>query len=127
MWIGDDDSHSVGAWSVRFLCSDGDGSPVVEVTGELDAHTGPRLREAIVGVLKQFSPRRVYVDVGAVSFVDSSGLSVLAGSYKRAQLADCEMCLCSPRPAVQRVLELTGLAVYIPIESRPSGAHATTT
>lgn len=52
---------------------------------------------------------RLVVDLRGVPFIDSSGLGVLLGRYRRISERGGELCLAAPRPAVRTVLELSGV------------------
>lgn len=93
-----------------------DVADVVAVAGDLDVSTSPRLRRAITEVLRG-DPRAMCIDLAHVPFVDSSGIGVLAGGYKRALAQGCEFVLRSPNRAVGRVLALTKLLDYIPVQN----------
>ncbi len=80
----------------------------VRVSGDLDCYTAPRLRSALLDVMAD-GAREVTLDVGGTQFVDSTGLSVLVGAYKRARESGREMVLRSPRPSALKVLEISGL------------------
>jgi len=82
--------------------------PVVRVAGEVDILTSPILDQKLQGVLDQ-GQSSVLVDLGEVTFLDSTGLSVLIAGLKRCQSTGGELRLVSPRPNVRRVLEITGL------------------
>lgn len=84
--------------------------PVVRVVGEVDLATAPGLRDRLAEV--PAGARKVVVDLSAVTFLDSSGLSVLVATWKRFCGAGPDSCLrlVVTRPAIQRVLEVTGLA-----------------
>src|SRR5688572_12851975 len=55
---------------------------VLEVGGEVDVYTAPRLRERLVELVEQ-GARHVIVDLSRVEFLDSTGLGVLVGALKR--------------------------------------------
>jgi anti-sigma B factor antagonist len=59
----------------------------------------------------------VIVDLSEVSFLDSTGLSVLVAGWKRFSGGDesAELRLVVVRPVIQRVLEVTGLSKVFPI------------
>jgi anti-sigma B factor antagonist len=82
--------------------------PVVKVAGEVDIETSPALDERLRSVLDQ-GYSSVMVDLAGVTFLDSTGLSVLIGGLRRCQDGGGELRLLSPRPNVRKVLEVTGL------------------
>jgi anti-sigma B factor antagonist len=91
------------------LAPDPPGSwPVLRVAGEVDIQTSPALQEHLQGVLDQ-GKSSIVVDLGEVTFLDSTGLSVLVVGLKRCQGAGGDMRIVSPQPNVRRVLEITGL------------------
>ena len=91
------------------LGTDGSGSwPVVSVAGEVDIQTSPLLERQLQSVLDQ-GHTSVLVDLGQVSFLDSTGLSALIGGLRHCQAQGGELRLLSPRPNVRKVLEVTGL------------------
>lgn len=54
----------------------GDAVSVIRVIGELDMLTGPLLEDHLVSLLAT-RPKRLIVDLGGVSFLGSTGLSIL--------------------------------------------------
>src|SRR3569833_2507162 len=55
---------------------------VLEVGGEVDVNTAPRLRDRLVDLVEQ-GARHVVVDLSRVEILDSTGLGVLVGALKR--------------------------------------------
>ena len=84
------------------------GTPLVRVSGEVDIQTSPDLQERLQTLLDAGSSSLV-VDLGGVTFLDSTGLSVLIAALKRCQSVGGELRLVSLQPSVKRVLEITGL------------------
>jgi anti-sigma B factor antagonist len=87
---------------------------VVEVSGDLDYCAGPRVREALVGLLRA-GRFLIAVDMSAVEFMDSSGLGVLLGGAKRAWAVGGALVLIGPRENVLRVLRITGVVRVLPV------------
>jgi len=84
-------------------------SPVVLVRGEIDVATSPQLRNDLNALVAR-GARHITLDFSGVSFVDSSGLGVLVGAYKR--LRDDEegsVRIVGAQPSVRKVFEITGL------------------
>jgi anti-sigma B factor antagonist len=88
----------------------------VEAAGEVDISTSPRWEKAISeGVATR--PKRIYVDMHLVSFIDSSGLAVLVRSHALAETQNCQLIVRAPSRQVDRVLELAGLNHHLNIEA----------
>lgn len=81
---------------------------VVQVEGELDLASVPRVREELHEALAT-RPAQLVVDLSACTFVDASALSMLVDVHRRAWREGGVLTLrgCSPR--VLRLLSLTGL------------------
>ncbi|MFA1549693.1 STAS domain-containing protein [Actinomadura chokoriensis] len=84
------------------------GHAVVTATGELDLYTAPRLQAALAGLLRE-QVTRIVVDLSGVEFCDSTGMNVLLSAMKRLKEQGGSLELAAPRPAVQRILQVTGL------------------
>jgi anti-sigma B factor antagonist len=78
----------------------------VVVAGEVDLDTAPTVRDEILRHLHDGVS--VHLDLGGVTFMDSSGLHVLLATSRRASLVGAELQLVRVSPRVQRLLELTG-------------------
>jgi anti-sigma B factor antagonist len=81
---------------------------VVSVGGELDVASAGSLRAHLVKVLRRLGPR-LALDLGELSFMDSSGLSVLIGCWKLAHRMGGTLCVVAPPDLVRRKLSITGL------------------
>lgn len=86
----------------------------IELLGELDMSTAPRLREELLRLVSD-GATSVTVDLSELGFVDSTGLSVLITGLKRLREKGGDMALRSPTPSTRRVLEITGLTEVFPI------------
>lgn len=86
---------------------------MVKVSGELDLLTAPRFREAldeaVAGALAEGSPGVIVVDLGGVSFMDSSGINAIVGAARRLEEGGGGMRLVVKTAPVARTIELTGL------------------
>lgn len=88
-----------------------DGSPprVVTVAGDLDLHTGPALRSELLGRIDR-GEHDLVVDMAAVSYLDSSGITVLISALKAARLLGGTVRLACCQPVILQLLDLTGLS-----------------
>ena len=98
-----------------------DPGAVIRVSGEVDIQTSPVLEERLRAVLDQ-GHATVAVNLADVSFLDSTGLSVLVAALQRCRAAGGGLRLLSPQPNVRRVLDITGLAGTFGVEAESGGA-----
>ena len=81
---------------------------LVTVAGEIDSTTAPELRQRLDDLLDG-GATEFTVDLRQVSFLDSAGLCVLAGTHRRAVRDGVRMRLLASSRAVVRPLQITGL------------------
>lgn len=89
------------------------GVTVVAPTGRLDVAGAPTLKEAISEVVKS-GPPRIVIDMGGVSFVDSTGLGSVISALKQIRGSQGELRLAAPNQQARVVLELTTLDRVFP-------------
>ncbi len=92
-----------------------DGSIVV--SGDVDIAGGPILEAALV---QRANQGQLILDLGGVSFMDSSGLRNLLTASRRARERGAEVVLRNVGPAVWRLLEITRTVGQFAVESRRS-------
>jgi anti-anti-sigma factor len=88
----------------------------VRVDGEIDMHTAPDLRATVSEVLAEQAAITLRLDIGGVSFMDSSGLSAIIAVHKRLAAAAGRLVLARPTPMVRRMLAVTGLGAVLTVE-----------
>ena len=81
---------------------------VIAPEGEIDLHSSPQLKAQFDAMLS-VNPPRILVDLGAVTYMDSSGLAVLIEAMQRAQSAGGWFALCSLRDTVRSVFTIARL------------------
>ena len=85
-----------------------DAAAIVRLNGRLDLLSAADLKGRLGQVVAD-GARRVVVDLGDVSFVDSSGLGALIGGLKAARQAGGDLRLARPAEQARTILELTTL------------------
>jgi anti-sigma B factor antagonist len=84
------------------------GRTVVEVSGEIDVYTAPRLRETLVSLVDGGNYHLI-IDMEGVQFLDSTGLGVLVGGLKRVRAHDGGIDLVCTQGRIIRIFRITGL------------------
>ena len=85
-----------------------DGIEVVNVEGEIDIYTAPRLRELLIDLVGKGSYQLV-VNLEKVGFLDSTGLGVLVGGLKRVRPHDGSLDLVCTQERILKIFKITGL------------------
>jgi anti-sigma B factor antagonist len=88
--------------------STGESGPEIHLRGELDMATASLLRDELVRLTTE-GVTLVTLDLANLSFIDSTGLSVLITALKRIRQQGGDITLRSPTPGTRKVLEITGL------------------
>src|SRR5271165_1064335 len=85
-----------------------DGIEVVNVEGEIDIYTAPRLRELLIDLVSK-NNYQLIVNIDKVGFLDSTGLGVLVGGLKRVRAHDGSLDLVCTRERILKIFRITGL------------------
>ena len=78
------------------------------VEGELDVATATQFRRSVSDLLGT-GCRRLVVDLGGTTFLDSSGLGALVWAFHRLHAAGGVMSVVNPTPRVAKTLQITGV------------------
>ena len=92
--------RSVSGLSVRVV------NGTLQVAGDLDVNTCHELERVLADVPAQGD---VFVDLAAVDFIDSTGLSVLLNALRRVTRQHGTLALAVSNPTVLRLFEITRL------------------
>lgn len=85
----------------------------IRLTGDLDHHGAKGLMEAIDRAMEQNLPNKTVLDLGGLSFMDSSGIAVILRAKRRMEALQGTLSVTNiPRQAA-RVLQTAGLSRYI--------------
>ena len=100
------------------------GSALLNLEGQLDITCGERfiacLREA-----RDAEPRDLIVDMREVTFIDSTGLSLLLKADGLARQNEFDLHIVrSPTEIVQAVMEATGVDKFLPLVDEPPALKA---
>lgn len=80
----------------------------LEISGELDILTTPRLATALDALVRR-SDENVIVDLRGTGFIDSAGLQILLGTQRRLGRVSRRLSVVCDDGPVRRVIEMTRL------------------
>lgn len=100
---------------------------VVRVAGEVDMETAPILSEHLAAALAQApTAKPVVVDLRAVPFLSSNGLSVLMSTHTQCTEQNTPLHIVADHRPVLRPIQATGLTQILTIHPTVEAAQATT-
>lgn len=108
--------------SVRF--SRHDETVVVHLAGDLDVATAPVLQNALAGVIEDQGNLAVQLELGEMAFIDSTGLSILAGALRRLREKGGNLSLANISPETLKVFDIVGFTRIFDIRPEPYGVVA---
>jgi stage II sporulation protein AA (anti-sigma F factor antagonist) len=85
----------------------------LRLDGELDMHTSDLVRQAIDMEIEKRGIRTVILNLQNVQFIDSSGLGVILGRYKKLISIGGKLKITNVPPNVYKIMELSGLPKII--------------
>ena len=86
---------------------------LLRLDGELDMHTAAMVRQAIDLEIEKRGIRTVILNLQDVRFVDSSGLGVIIGRYKKLLPIGGKLKITNVPPHIFKIMELSGLPKII--------------
>jgi anti-sigma B factor antagonist len=93
---------------LRTEVTENSGWTVVNVYGELDVATSPRMREVVIELVNGGATRLV-LDLDGVDFLDSTGLGTIISALKRVRTHGGQLRLVCSQSRITRLFEITGL------------------
>lgn len=82
---------------------------VVRVRGELDMVAADYFRREVDENMEKYCCDNIVLNLNGVNFIDSSGLGVILGRYKKLSMLGGKMAVVGAPPQVKRILELSGI------------------
>jgi anti-anti-sigma factor len=99
------------------------GIEVVQLGGEMDLYSANRVKETVAEIWEA-GRTPVIIDLTELEYVDSSGIGVLLYLYSTSQKRSCPIVFCGSHGSVQKVIELTKLDGFLPMEADTERAIA---
>lgn len=86
---------------------------IVTVSGELDHHIAEKIKAEVDDKMRSTNAVNVIFDFSKLSFMDSSGLGVIMGRYKKARTLGGKVIVFGVNAGILRIMEMSGLSKII--------------
>jgi len=102
------------------------GTPLIEVTGEIDIYTSPEFKEAMASAIDLGKPD-IIIDLAKVTYMDSSGFGTLLSATKRLRPLNGSLHLVACNEPISRMLQITRLNTIFAVHDTLDEAAAAIT
>jgi len=82
--------------------------------GELDENSAGYIREEMDKTLEKNNFSKVVIDLSELEFLDSTGIGVLIGRYKKLKDRNIPIYISNPSKHAEKIFKLTGLYDIMP-------------
>lgn len=86
------------------------------IKGEIDHHISVGLRQEIDRAIERNKPKMLILDFSAVTFMDSSGIGLVMGRYKKMNLIGGKVKVVNTPTHIKKVMKIAGLGALTSIE-----------
>jgi anti-sigma B factor antagonist len=83
-----------------------DDTALIVLSGQVDLHTAPELRDELVGAIED-GALNIVVDLTRATFIDSMTLGVLLGAVKRLRPRGGRLRIVCDDPNIRKIFEIT--------------------
>lgn len=86
----------------------------VLLSGELDEHTASTTRIKLDEIFLETGFNQIIIDLSELDFMDSTGIGVLIGRYKKMKDKNIPIFICNPSKHAEKIFKMTGLYEIMP-------------
>lgn len=86
----------------------------VVLCGELDEHSATYTRLAMDEIFAGGDFLQIIIDLSELEFMDSTGIGVLIGRYKKMKNRNIPIFICNPSKHAEKIFKMTGLYEIMP-------------
>lgn len=86
----------------------------VVLSGELDEYSATEVRLTLDELFEKEGFSQVIVDLSELEFMDSTGIGVMLGRYKKLKSKNVPIFICNPSSHAEKIFNMTGLYEIMP-------------
>ncbi len=86
----------------------------ISLSGELDEMCAGFTRNELDALLNSTTAKQIVIDLSELDFMDSTGIGVLIGRYKKMKANNIPIFICNPNKHIEKIFQMTGLYEIMP-------------
>ncbi len=79
------------------------------LSGEIDHHKAPYIRQKIDSQAEYYRPKELHLDFSSVTFMDSSGIGLIMGRYRQISLLGGVLKVVNVPKGLLKIISLSGI------------------
>lgn len=103
-----------GWWIMQIKSKIYNNTLYVLLSGELDEHTAFYTRTKLDSLFEGRDFKQIIIDLSELDFMDSTGIGVLIGRYKKMKEKGISIFICNPSTHAEKIFKMTGLYDIMP-------------
>ena len=88
---------------------------IFKITDEIDDCNVQKIRRKADTGIERYMPKKVVFDFDNVTFMDSSGIGLIIGRYKFANMLGGKLEVANLTQSVKKIFEMSGILKLIPV------------
>lgn len=88
------------------------------LSGDIDHHTAKAIREEIDNEIDASKPSLLILDFGEVTFMDSSGIGLVMGRFRKMQTVEGEIQIINTPLYIAKVMRISGIEKLAKISNK---------
>jgi stage II sporulation protein AA (anti-sigma F factor antagonist) len=81
----------------------------VYLKGDLDHSNAKEIREDIDCAIDRNKPEKLVLDFSSLEFMDSSGIGLIMGRYKKCEPLGCKITVAGAKGTIRKVIKIAGI------------------
>lgn len=90
------------------------GTMYILISGELDEYSAQFTKNRLDTLMQKDNFKQVIIDLSELDFMDSTGIGVLIGRYKKMKTRGVSIFICNPSTHIEKIFKMTGLYNLMP-------------
>lgn len=86
----------------------------IGIEGELDEHSASYAKENMDKILENGFFKQVIIDLSELEFMDSTGIGVMIGRYKKMKEKNIPIFISNPSPHADKIFKMTAMYQIMP-------------
>ncbi len=86
----------------------------IQLSGELDEYSATYSRKKLDEIFSLTGYTKVIIDMSNLTFMDSTGIGVLIGRYKKIKSENKQIYIANPNKQIEKIFKMSGIYEIMP-------------